>query len=447
MVMTGPVPTAMAAHALARFGFGAGTGDLARISDDPKGWVAAQLEGPPPGLPPQFTDHPGSAPRLLEVLAVRKLGQTDEAMARRKALQEAYRSDIVTRTRIAATSDRPLIERLVQFWSNHFTVSTQRGEVAPLAVAFENEAIRPHVLGRFEDMARAAILHPAMLVYLDNAQSIGPDSKAGQKRKRGLNENLGREALELHTLGVHGGYDQDDVRALALILTGWTIDRQDGDGTAFFNPNTHEPGPKTLLGRTFPEEGDAEAPAAITLMANHKGTAKHVAVKLARHFIADDPPASAISALERKFRETGGDLAAVTAMLVRLDAAWADPLAKLRSPNDFLTATLRATQLPADDKQLANALNLLGQMPFAAPSPAGWPDRAADWAGPDAVVRRVDWSLALGQRAGGKLDARVVLADMLGNLADAELVQMVARAPSPAEALALALSSPAFQRR
>lgn len=447
MVMTGPLSTAMGPHALARFGFGAGPGDLARIGNDPRGWVAAQLEGQPPGLPAEFADHPGSAPRLLETLAVRKLGQTDEAMARRKALQEAYRSDIVTRTRIAASSERPLIERLVQFWSNHFTVSTQRGEVAPLAVAFENEAIRPHVLGRFEDMAKAAILHPAMLVYLDNAQSIGPNSKAGQKRKRGLNENLGREALELHTLGVHGGYDQDDVRALALILTGWTIDRQDGDGTAFFNPNTHEPGPKTLLGRTFQEEGDAEAPAAITMMANHKGTAKHLAVKLARHFIADDPPASAINTLERKFRDTGGDLGAVTATLVRLDAAWADPLAKLRSPNDFLTATLRATQLPADDKQLANALNLLGQMPFAAPSPAGWPDRAADWAGPDAVVRRVDWSLALGQRAGGRLDARLVLADTLGNLADAELVQMVARAPSPAEALALALSSPAFQRR
>lgn len=447
MVMTGPASAALAAHATARFGYGAAPGDLARIGTDPRGWVQAQLGGLPPGLPAGFLDHPGSAPRLMELLAVRKLGRSDEAMARRKALQEAYRSDAATRTRVAASSDRPLIERLTQFWSNHFTVSTQRGEVAPLAVAFENEAIRPYVLGRFEEMARAAILHPAMLVYLDNAQSIGPNSKAGQKRKRGLNENLGREALELHTLGVHGGYDQDDVRALALILTGWTIDRQDGDGTAFFNPNTHEPGPKTLLGQTFEEEGAAEAPAAITMMANHKGTAKHVAVKLARHFIADDPPASAVNALERKFRETGGDLGAVTATLVGLDAAWADPLAKLRSPNDFLTAALRATQLPLDEKQVVNALNLLGQMPFAAPSPAGWPDRAADWAGPDAVVRRVDWSLALGQRAGGRVDARLLLADTLGDLADAELVQMVARAPSPAEALALALSSPAFQRR
>lgn len=434
-----------AAHALSRFGFGARPGDLARIGADARGWVLGQLDGPV-ALPAPLANHPGSKPRVLALLEARRAGG-EEGQEMRRVLREAYRDDAAQRTRAAAESDRPLVERLVQFWSNHFTVSTQRGDVAPLAIAFENEAIRPHVLGRFADMARAAILHPAMLVYLDNAQSVGPNSRQGLKGKRGLNENLGREALELHTLGVDGGYGQEDVRALALILSGWTIDRKDGDGSAHFNPATHEPGAKTLLGQMVTEEGAEEAPHAIALLAAHPATARHVAIKLARHFIADDPPAAAVDVLTKRFLESEGDLATVTRSLIGLEAAWGPPLAKLRSPNDFVIATLRATGLPQEDKQITNALNLLGQMPFAAPSPAGWPDRAVDWAGPDAVIRRVDWSLALGQRTGGRIDARALVAETLGPLADTDLRRSVERAPSPAEALALALLSPAFQRR
>ncbi|OYQ33360.1 hypothetical protein CHU95_13090 [Niveispirillum lacus] len=431
-----------AAHALSRFGFGAGPGDLDQIKSDPQGWALDQLT--PRALPTELANHSGSAPRIFDMLVARKAKGEAEERAKKQA-RERYRTDIVLRTRLAASSVVPFQERLVQFWSNHFTVSTQRPVIAPLGLAYETEAIRPHILGTFRDMARAAILHPAMLIYLDNAQSIGPDSKTGQKRDRGLNENLGREALELHLLGVDGGYHQDDVRAMALILTGWTLDEE--RGTASFNPRRHQPGEKVLLGQRIPESGISEAAAAIDLLCAYPTTATHVARKLARHFIADDPPPAAVATLAKSFRDSHGDLAEVTRALVRMDATWAQPLAKMRSPNDFITATLRATALDVPDDRLVNAMRLLGQMPFAAPSPAGWPDRAADWTGPDAILRRIDWSLAFGQRVGATLDVRRFIDTSLGDLADDGLRQAVARAPSPAEALGLVLSSPAFQRR
>lgn len=432
----------LAAHALSRFGFGAGPGDLEKVKSDPRGWVESQLSPRP--LPAALAAHEGSAPRVLDMLAARKAKGEEEEMAKKRA-RGRYRADAALRTRLAATSDAPLQERLVQFWSNHFTISTQRPIVAPLALAYESEAIRPHILGNFRNMARAAILHPAMLIYLDNAQSIGPDSKAGQRRDKGLNENLGREALELHLLGVDGGYTQDDVRALAMILTGWTLDEE--TGAAAFNPRRHQPGDKALMGQRIPDSGLAEAPAAIDMLCAHPATANHVAHKLARHFIADDPPPAAVAALAKSFRDSDGNLGVVTRTLVQLDAAWAQPLSKVRSSNDFVTATLRASAVEVPDDRMVNALGLLGQMPFAAPSPAGWPDRAADWTGPDAILRRIDWSLAFGQRVGAKVDARAWLDTALGDLADDGLRQAVARAPSPAEALGLALSSPAFQRR
>ncbi len=441
MVMT-TAPGALAAHALARFGFGAGPGDLDTVRTDPRGWVESQLTPRP--LPALLAGHQGSAPRVADMAAARKAKGEVEEMARKQA-RERYRDDIVLRTRLAIGSDAPFQERLVQFWSNHFTVSTQRPVIAPLGLAYEMEAIRPHILGHFRDMARACILHPAMLIYLDNAQSIGPDSQAGQKRDRGLNENLGREALELHLLGVDGGYHQDDVRAMALVLTGWTLDEE--RGIASFNARRHQPGEKVLMGQRIPESGISEAAAAIDMLCAHPATATHVAQKLARHFIADDPPPAAVEALAKSFRDSHGDLAQVTRTLVRMEAAWAQPLAKMRSPNDFITATLRGTAVEMPDDRLVNAMKLLGQMPFAAPSPAGWPDKAADWTGPDAILRRIDWSLAFGQRVGPKLDASSLVHTALGDLADDGLRQAVARAPSPAEALGLVLSSPAFQRR
>ena len=436
-------PRALAAHALSRFGQGAGPGEVDKVAGDPRGWAEAQLVPRP--LPPPLAEHEGSAVRVADYLAARKAGNAaQEELAKTKG-RERYRSDAVLRTRLAVASDVPLQERLVHFWSNHFTVSTQRAGVGPLGLPYETEAIRPHILGRFRDMARAAILHPAMLIYLDNARSIGPDSKAGQRTEKGLNENLGREALELHLLGVDGGYGQADVQAMAMILTGWAVD---GDGGAsHFNPNRHQPGDKVLLGNRIVEGGVQEAAVAIDLLCAHPAAARHVATKLARHFISDDPSPAAVTALERAFRDSNGDLAQVTRTLLRLDAAWVQPLGKVRSPTDFVIATLRGTGVEVPDQQVLNSLSVLGQLPFAAPSPAGWPDRAADWTGPDAVLRRIDWSLAFGQRTGARVDARQLVDVSLGGLADDSLRRAVANAPSAAEASALALSSPAFQRR
>ena len=229
------------------------------------------------------------------------------------------------------------VERLVAFWSNHFCISATKGEPARIwAGSFEREAIRPHVLGRFADMLKAVEQHPAMLFFLDNQQSLGPDSRAGQNRKRGLNENLAREIMELHTLGVGGGYTQDDVTSLARIITGWTFAGPQGKlgapGSFVFNANAHQPGPQLLLGKTYDDNGVAQGEAALADIARHPSTAKFIATKFARHFVADDPPPALVARLQDVFRKTDGDLKALAAALVDSDEAWQAPLTKMRTP-------------------------------------------------------------------------------------------------------------------
>ena len=243
-------------------------------------------------------------------------------------------------------ADCGFVERLVVFWSNHFCISANKGELARIwAGSFEREAIRPHVLGRFADMLKAVEQHPAMLFFLDNQQSLGPDSRAGQNRKRGLNENLAREIMELHTLGVGGGYTQDDVTSLARIITGWTFAGRQGQlgtpGSFVFNANAHEPGPQRLLGKIYEDNGVAQGEAALADIARHPSTAKFIATKFARHFVADDPPPALVARLQDVFRKTDGDLKAMAMALVDSDEAWQAPLTKLRSPYEFLVATGR----------------------------------------------------------------------------------------------------------
>ena len=199
-------------------------------------------------------------------------------------------------------ADCGFAERLVVFWSNHFCISANKGGLARMwAGSFEREAIRPHVFGRFADMLKAVEQHPAMLFFLDNQQSLGPDSRAGQNRKRGLNENLAREIMELHTLGVGGGYTQDDVTSLARIITGWTFAGRQGQlgapGTFVFNANAHQPGPQRLLGKIYEDNGLAQGEAALADIARHPSTAKFIATKFARHFVADDPPPALVARL------------------------------------------------------------------------------------------------------------------------------------------------------
>jgi uncharacterized protein (DUF1800 family) len=468
--------------AATRFGLGPRPGELDRIAGDPRGWLLQQLGHPQ--LPAAIAALPSPRAQVERFFALRRdiqeqkkmlaelrvpaaaprrtmaepvgaeagAAASDKAIANlRQPIRDLYLDEARARTLAAIASDAPLHERLVAFWSNHFTVSIQRGEIAGLCGPFEREAIRPHVLGRFADMLAAVMRHPAMLVYLDNARSVGPNSLAARRgRKLGLNENLGRELLELHTLGVKGGYTQHDVEQMARMLTGWTIvpPQRPGGGEFRFEPRIHEPGPKTLLGVAYREAGMAEAEAALAALARHPATARHLAEKLARHFIADEPPHAAVARIAAVYRESDGDLRAVTRAVIESPEAWRDPLAKVKSPQDLVVSVARASGFtPQNPNMLVQSLRLLGQPPFAAPSPAGWPDRASDWLGPDALMRRIEWSRAVAQRLGPGAAAERIAEATIAPVAKPGTIETIASAKAPAEKLALLFASREFQGR
>lgn len=433
--------------AAARFGYGARPGELARIASDPCGWLLGQLR-PGGELPPQLASLPSGRSVLAEEMQFR-----GDPAARKRFNQERvaplFRDEQAQRTRAAAESDAPFRERLVRFWSNHFTVSALANRSRPVVGAFEREAIRPHIAGRFRDLLGAVVKHPAMLIYLDNVASVGPNSPRGMRAARGLNENLAREIMELHTIGVDGDYSQADVTAFARILTGWSIAnlKDAAPGTFLFRPNLHEPGPKRLLGRVYDQDGQAEGEAALDMLARHPAIARHIARKLAVHFVADDPPDSAVERLRRSFVETDGDLGALARTLVDLPEIWQRPYAKVKSPDELTVSTWRLIGAPEKPTALLAPLRLLGQIPFTAPSPAGWPDTAADWVAPEMVVHRIQLADLIARRAALRFDPRALAADALGPAASETTMRAIDRAPGPQEALALLLASPEFQRR
>ncbi len=452
--MTAAVPGAVIAAT--RVGYGADPDGLGGIGGDPRGWLKVQLERP--GVPAVFEGMADTASLVAEYQraeALTRTAKTDGTQAapeikeEQQRLRAAYLREAAARIVAATTSEAPFTERLVAFWANHFTVSGIRPAVRGIAGSFEREAIRPNITGRFQDMLLAVARHPAMGIYLDNAFSIGPNSQAGIRRGKGLNENFGREVLELHTLGVDGGYTEEDVRALARILTGWSIGRptESAQGRFMYRPAFHEPGPKVLFGRSFPEGGQVEGEAALILLATHPSTARHIARKLAVHFISDEPPAAAVDALAAVWRKTGGDLRAVTMALVDLPDAWSETRAKVKTPYELVVSALRATGVHLSPEQTVQSMARLGQPLFHAPSPAGWPDTAAAWIGPEAILRRVEWCQTLADTVVGGPDpaalGEVVLASALG----AETKTALARAESRSTGLALLLASADFQRR
>ncbi len=335
-------------------------------------------------------------------------------------------------------------ERLVAFWANHFTVARQK---VPYFVGhYLREAIRPHVTGKFEDMLVAVARHPAMLAYLDNQGSIGPDSRAGQRMRRGLNENLAREILELHTVTPAAGYTQADVTAFAKVLTGWSfMGNREPYGFAF-RPFAHEPGAKTVMGRTFPEgqEGGLQA---LAWLGRHEATHRHLATKLVRHFVDDEPPPEAVRTVFAALRDTRGDLGAASRALVRLPQAWAPPLTKLRTPTDYVIAVLRAVDAPPETGQRAiGALQYLGQPLWNARAPIGWPDVGAEWASAETMLRRIEWANGVSGR-GSAMGAAELAEAVLGPLCRPETLRAAARAGSAREALTIVLTSPEFHRR
>jgi uncharacterized protein (DUF1800 family) len=426
------------AHALARFGLGRRGSEP--VPTDPDTWLRAQLRGPDsPGLA-----NPPSTAAGLATLREDRQNRPAPGQSRSRAL---FRLNATEQLANALTTPTPFRERLVWFWTNHFTISLRRGQCAALAGAFVEEAIRPHVTSRFADMLLAVMRHPAMLLYLDNVGSVGPDSPAGQRGKRGLNENLARECLELHTVSPAAGYTQADVTSFAKVLTGWSIDlRADPPGFRF-RPFAHEPGEQMVMGRRFPP-GEEGGVAALRFLAAHPATHHFLATKLVRHFVADDPPEDAVRRVAAVLRDSNGDLGAAAAALITLEAAW-QPQTKLRTPLDYVVATLRALDAPPpqpDQPYLIGALAGLGQPIWTAPQPNGWPDRAADWAGPEALVRRIDWAYAAAGRLGQPDPAEVAEAS-LGPLLQSATLEAIHRAGSRRDALTLLLTAPEFQRR
>ena len=450
-----------AVTALRRFGLGARPGEPRRIASDPRSFVLSQLDG---ASMSGFGDLPTSIELWREarryLLARKRMEEAGADSAMDETMGGAMevlkpgalaRPEIGARIRHAITTDRPMPERLVGFWSNHFTIAMQSAYLRSIAGAYEREVVRPHVLGRFRDMLHAAVRHPAMLLYLDNHRSIGPNSRAGRRRGRGLNENLAREILELHTVGVNGGYGQDDVINFARALTGWTVHMDDGEaqGTFRFNRNWHEPGAVTIMGRTYPEGGVEQAEAVLDDLAAHPATARHVARKLAVHFVSEKAPMSLVDRLATEFRRSDGDLAALSRALVSSDEAWLAGPRKVLPPYDFLVGVFRALEDAPRLRTVMQALRGFGQRVWEAPSPAGWPDEDDAWASPHAIVERLDWvrqvvapsSKSVGTDVAGYAD------DLFAGTLSDFTRQAIARAESREQALALLFMSPEFQRR
>lgn len=392
-----------ATRAVTRFGLGARPNELAGISD-PRGWTLAQLSGRPTERP---TPDAASDARL--VAALRGLRQREPES--RRAIQQIAIAEMQSALALRVTTERPVVERLVAFWTDHLCISANaKILVAPLAGRYEREVIRPHVLGRFEEMVLASARHPAMLVYLDNAQSVGPDSPAAQRlarrtqRELGLNENYARELLELHTLGVDAGYTQRDVTELARLLTGWSVEGQGGQAGVprfVFAAPRHQPGRKTILGARY-GDGVSEGVRAIRALCRHPKTAQHIATKLARHFIADDPPAAAVERIAKVFRDSEGDLREVTRAVVAQPECWDASNLKFRVPQDWLVAALRTLGAPGANEQVLNVLRQMRQPLWSPPSPKGFGDLEREWADPDSLLNRAEFARTLARRLVGR---------------------------------------------
>ena len=480
-------PSAQAALALHRFGFGPRPGDIAAIASDPRGALVSDLASGAGLISNSGLMSSDEALRaVFEFRQERKAariaqrnmndpraaspGANDMTIASDNAAkndmasdarsmpaakpgpplpQQIYLAEAKARYDAALNAHVGLTERLVWFWSNHFCVSADKGPTRPICGAYEREAIRPHVLGKFSDMLVAVETHPAMLLYLDNVRSIGPDSFAGIRRGKGINENLAREIMELHTLGVRSGYTQTDVTDFAKVISGWTIvppRNPERGGEFIFNARMHEPGPQTVIGRTFAEGGFAQGRAVLEELAGRPATANHIAFKLARHFVADNPPPALVARLAQRFRDTHGDLMEVSKTLVMAPESWAPP-SKLKMPGEWIVAALRTSGfVPPDVRRIVQAQNLLGEPLWTPPAPKGFSDDSAAWV--DGLAQRLDIANQIGRLAADRnREPGDMVEAALGPLASDATRKAVERAASRPQALALLLMAPEFQRR
>jgi uncharacterized protein (DUF1800 family) len=473
-----------AALALHRFGFGPVAGSIAAIADDPRGALQADLERAGAGrvAAAQLPNSAQAARSLFEFraerLAKEKLAQRAKQAAEAEGMGSAaanapnpdgdaqtpapqaaqnqnpppalpvqlIQNEGKVRIEAAVAADIGFVERLVWFWSNHFCVSADK--IVSMAGAYEREAIRPHVLGRFVDMLTAVETHPAMLFYLDNGLSIGPNSTAGINRDKSLNENLAREILELHTLGVRTGYSQDDVTRFANVLTGWTwvaFGEPSHGGEFVFVKRMHEPGEQTVIGKAYPDTGMNQGRAVLADLARQPATAVHIAHKFARHFVADQPPPSLVDKLAKSFTDSDGNLKELARTLIAAEEAWTPERTKLKRPAEWIISALRLTGAQWVIGRVMGGQALLGEPLWRPPAPNGFADDESEWI--DGLSQRIDAADNFSGGAAERLDPVALAEAGLGPLASAETRNTVARAQSRAQALVLLLMSPEFLRR
>ena len=446
-------PSNIASH---RFGFSESS--LAFLQNDPRSWVLDQFKTP------ESLDTGGLIDSVSALLLTRKVLNAalgvNQAQAQqplkddsvtmnpyRKELRQKNIQSLQRRWQHSIQTPTPVAERWVQFWSNHFCVAATKGTMIALVGPHEYEAIRPHAFGRYKDLLRAAILHPAMLIYLYNAQSIGPQSPVGLRRGKGLNENLARELLELHTLGVHAGYTQQDVTQTAMLLTGWTVSQQTG-GRVDFLASIHQPGTKLILGKNYPE-GPEALDLLLTDLSRHPACAHFMAFKLCRHFVTDEPSPALIQAVAKEFSICDGDLIKTAVALFSHDLAWDGAnTPKFKRPEELVISAHRMLKLPLHAfEQNVGAVMAMGQLLGRAPSPQGWPDQAEDWLSPDALMKRVQWAERFGEANREAVDIRVLMRQAFAQDLSTVTANAIERAESGAQALALAMVSPEFLRR
>lgn len=440
---------APATYGAVRYGYGFRPGTPAPV--DAGALLAEARTGA--GLITQITAREDRLAAISSLRDARRAGAPVETLRKhRRTLRAMVADDIAARIAQRAHAPHGFFERLAAFWADHFAVAVRNPAQGVMVPLFEVEALRPNLMGPFSALLRAAVQHPAMLVYLDQTQSTGPGSRIGQRRGRGLNENLAREVLELHTLGAGGPYTQDDVRAFAELLTGYTIA---ADTRQFrFRPGMAEPGAETVLGKRYGtgRARAADAEALLDDLARHPATARHMALKLATHFVADQPEPGLVTAIDTAWRASGGDLPSVYAAILDHPAAWSGFGAKIRRPVELVAAVMRASgQMPAkgrEARRLTAALRAMNQTPFRPPGPDGWPEAAEAWITPQGLAARLDFAAGAGERlATLPLDPRAFADEALGDTLRPETRFAITGAPERWEGFALAIASPEFNRR
>lgn len=465
-----------------RFGYGI---DIIRPNPKTKSDLLNHIKNPD-RIPPAVADRPSVAERVetrkkLSTSYPKNPTAKQKQSAGKKGrtyINNQLRIDAHARVVSAVESTTPFFERLVFFWADHFSVSSKNSSVATVALDFENTAIRPHADGTFRDMLHAVIAHPAMLMFLDNHVSVGYNSKYITHRKKvgkplgkfkGLNENLGRELLELHTLGVNGGYTQADVTNAGQLLSGWTVDNKTMQFK--FRPEFAEPATTTILGKTYggttPDKAHMDK--LLDDLSIHPSTAQFVCTKLARHFISDNPPKQAVDKLVATFLKTGGNLPAVYKTLLDLPQVWDTFGQKTKRPFDHIVSGVKALGIdpkhlmPTPNKQgqvkqnpfSAGAMPALNQILFHVPGPNGWSDMSHAWVTPQGMTFRLKWAMRTARLATSKRGhifrdkdrLNTAFTACLGQTPDKMTKILVTGAPTRRDGLVLALTSPTFTRR